>query len=197
MHTPLNKNLQDHDQPETPALLSSGQARVGGALILIALGIVFFLGQAKILNYGSNWWVIFLAIPGLVLLWAAFTTYQHAGVFNRRVGAQVIPGAILILLSIIFIIDPTWSFTRGLNFDIPFLRGINWDRIWPWALIVVGAALLYQAFRSRVVGTGVVGAALVVVGLVFVLNISWDVVWPLIIIALGVWLLTGAKPKRA
>ncbi|MCC7446760.1 MAG: hypothetical protein IT324_05050 [Anaerolineae bacterium] len=197
MQTGMHNKLQDHDKPDTLSLLSAGQARVGGALMLIALGIVFLLGQANLLNYGSSWWVIFLAIPGLMLLWAAFTTYQHSRAFNARVGAQVIVGAVLVLLSIIFIFDPTWSFTRGLNIDIPFLRSINWDRVWPWFLIVPGVALLYSAYRSRVLGTGVVGAVLVVIGLVFVLDISWNVVWPLVIVAIGVWLLTGARPKRS
>jgi hypothetical protein len=169
------------------------------AFILIALGAVFFLGQAKALDYSSSWWVIFIAIPGIALLWAAFTTHQQAGGFTTLTVIQAILGVAAILLSVIFLVDPQWSFTRSWRIDnvFPFLRDIYWDRIWPWFLILPGAWLLYVAFRQRQLGTGIIGAALVVVGAVFVLSISWDVVWPLAIVALGVGLLLYRRPVQS
>jgi hypothetical protein len=197
MQAPIDK--QKHPDHEPVLLLSAGQTRIVGAFILIALGVVFLLGQAKLLNYGSNWWVIFLVIPGLALLWSALTTYQHTHALRGKAGAQVIAGAVLVLLSVIFVVDPTWSFTRGWTLDtyFPFLRAINWGQLWPWFLIVPGLALLYSAVRNRVAASGIGGAALVVVGLIFLLNISWNAVWPLVIVAFGVWLLVGTRPKQA
>jgi hypothetical protein len=195
MHPGIDNNLRDSRRHREPLLLASGQIRFGIALILIAMGIVFFLGQANILDYGGSWWVIFIAIPGLILLWAGRTTHQQAGKVNTSAVIQGFLGAVCILLSIIFVFDPTWSFTRGWRLDtyFPFLRDINWGQVWPWFLVVPGVVLLYSGYSSRSISAGVIGGALVVVGLVFILNISWNAVWPLAIVAVGVWLLFGGR----
>lgn len=109
------------------------------AIILIAVGAVFLLMEAGVVNRGGNWWVIFLLIPGLALLWGAYTTYARAGALTNRTIMQVIAGGGLVLLTAIFVFDPTWSFTRG----------VNWDLIWPSALIVLGVGMLVAVFWRR------------------------------------------------
>ncbi len=195
----VDKDPMEKSKNGMSPLLSPGQFRTLGALILIALGSVFFLGQARILDYSSSWWVIFIAIPGLVLLAAASITLRRTGTFSGLALTQAVLGGICIVLSIIFIFDPIWSFTHGWTLDryFPFLRTINWDSVWPWFLVVPGAAILYSAVQRRNVGTGVFGGALIVVGFVFILDISWDVVWPLAIVAAGVGLLLGGMRRQS
>ena len=64
------KNAESH----STAGFFISRSRFTAALILIALGGVFFLQQAGILDHGTNWWVIFIAIPGLVILGSALVT---------------------------------------------------------------------------------------------------------------------------
>jgi hypothetical protein len=107
-------------------------------------------------------------------------------------------GVIALVLTAIFIFDPTWSFTRGWTLfgDWPLFRGVNWDALWRWALVVLGAAFLLVAYRNRSWGIGILGAAVLVVGLVFVLNISWNLVWPLAIVAVGVGMLLYGRARN-
>jgi hypothetical protein len=183
--TPVHKHNRDL------VLFTQFQFRAVIALILIALGVVFFLGQSKQLDYSSSWWVIFILIPGAVLLWAAFTTYRQSDRISIVTAVQAFLGVVAILLSAIFILDPHWSFTQNWHLEraFPFLQSINWDRVWPWFLVLPGADLIYTSFRQHLVARGFVGACLVVVGAVFIFNIAWDMVWPLFIIAVGLLLL--------
>ncbi len=179
-------------------LMSGYQVKITFALLLIASGIAFFLAQGKIIDWGSPWWVIYIGIPGLALLWAAYETYRHVGAVNGLARTQLALGIVALVLSFIFIVDPHWSFTKNLfNWpDVPFLRTIDWNHLWPWLLVVLGAALIYTGVRRHVAGTAVFGGILVVVGGVFILNISWDTVWPLAIVAAGVGLLLSGWGRR-
>ncbi|MBK8020928.1 MAG: hypothetical protein IPK19_05730 [Chloroflexi bacterium] len=198
----MSSNTQPQLHPDHPKafeLVSSGQVRAAVALMLIALGGVFFLGQAGALDFGSNWWVLFIAIPGATLLYAAFATFRHAGQVNRPVVVQLVIGLLALLLALIFVVDPNWTFTHhlfGIQVDIPFLNTIDWDRVWSWFLVVPGAGLLLSSFLRRVVAPGIFGGVLMGVGLVFVFDISWDAVWPLAIAAVGVGLLQGGLRQR-
>ena len=185
VHEPQSKRGEGH--PLDRFIIS--RSRLIFALILIALGGVFFLGQAGILDYGSSWWVIFIAIPGLVSLGSAAFTLLDAGKLTSSVVIQAVIGGVLLALSAILIWDPTWSFTRGWRLDrtFPFLRDLG--ALWPWILVVLGAGLVLAAFRQRSWAVGGLGGLLCLVGGVFLLNISWNIVWPLMLAALGVWLL--------
>lgn len=197
-HPKMNDRLlETHHEPEN-RFITSSQLRAMIGLILVALGGVFLLGQTDRLDYGSNWWIIFIFIPGVVFLWAAFTTYQHVHHINSLNALQAFVGVVAIVLSLIFIVDPHWSFTRNwnLNRTFPFLKDIVWDRIWPWFLVLPGIGILYRGFRQHSVTTGFWGGALVVVGVVFLLNISWDLVWPLAIVAVGLLMLFELLPAR-
>jgi phage shock protein C len=60
---------------------------------------------------------------------------------TRRDHGGVVFGAILLLVGGYYLLDQT----IGLN-----LPELNWDRIWPVILIVIGAAVLYGAWtRNR------------------------------------------------
>lgn len=191
--SPQPKNEQSHAYD----LLPPSQLKLAGALMLIAMGVVFLLIQAGQMSWGDPWWVIFLAVPGLLMLYTAFTVYQKEGSVTSPAVVQIVGGLVLLALTLIFIADPTWSFTR--NWRVSFLDGIDWDLIWPWFLIVPGAGVILVAARDRSIEKSIPGIAMVVVGLVFVFNISWDLVWPLAIVAVGVGLLlrSSNKPKNS
>jgi hypothetical protein len=122
-----------------------------GALLLIALGLVFLLQEGGLLSHSANWWVIFLLIPGLDVLWNGFVNYRQTHSFGGAAGVQLIGGAALVLLSAIFVFDPTWSFTRGWTLfnNFRLFSDINWDVVWPFALIVLGAWVLLGGLRRK------------------------------------------------
>lgn len=173
--------------------LSRGRLTTG--LILIALGVVFLLGQSGQLDYGSPWWVLFIAIPGIVIVGGSVKDYFDAGKLTAPVFWEFLIGAAALVLSAIFVWDPTWSFTRSWSDTFPFLR--NMSTLWPWLIVAVGAFALYRAYTLRSMRMTVVGLVLCIVGAVFILNISWDAVWPLIIVAAGVYMLFSLGRKQS
>jgi hypothetical protein len=157
------------------------------AIILIALGVVFLLLNANILSHSSNWWVIFLAIPGLGLFWNGYTGYQRNQRFTAVETTELIFGTILLLLTLVFIFDPTWSFTRNLFPDA------NWDSIWPFALIIPGLAVFVLGLVRQKVRPLAAGVVLMALGGVFYFKINWDFVWPFALILVGLVVLLNRR----
>jgi hypothetical protein len=170
------------------------QIQVIGAGLLVALGLVFLALQAGILEQGSNWWVIFLFIPGVGLLWSAYTGYRRAEVWAAPETIELTLGAVLLILTAIFIFDPTWSFTRGIG---PILPDVNWDQVWRWALLILGVALLVVAVIRGWTGIAVLGALIAFPGVVFVFDLRWDYVWPFALIIPGVFWLYHTLRQRS
>lgn len=162
---------------------ASSQAQVIGAILLIALGAVFLAQQAGILQASSNWWVIFLVIPGLGLLWDALVGYQKEHSVTQALAVEAILGLILVILTMIFIFDPTWSF-----FGSSFRSGV-WDRLWRFVVLGLGLVLLVVGFVRRWIGMAVFGALVSIAGVVFIFDINWNYVWPLALIIPGLALL--------
>jgi hypothetical protein len=125
--------------------------RIVGALLLVALGLVFLLQEAGLLSRSGNWWIIFLLIPGLDILWSGINNYRQTHSFTGAASVQLIGGVALVLLSAIFVFDPTWSFTRGwtLFSNFRLFSDINWNVIWPFALILLGVWALLGSRRRR------------------------------------------------
>jgi hypothetical protein len=167
--------------------LLTNRAQLILALMLIAFGGVFVLGEADMLDRRGSWWVIFIAIPGFVILGSGIADYLQTRQLSTGIGALVGFGLVLLLLSAILVWDPTWSFTRGWDDRFPFLRDLG--QLWHWLLVLLGVASIYIAYRQQTVTVGVLGGVLCVIGAVFILNISWSFVWPMAIVAVGIWLL--------
>jgi hypothetical protein len=159
------------------------------ATILIALGVVFLLLNANILSHDSNWWVIFLAIPGLALLWNGYTGYQRQQRFTTVNTTELVFGAILLLLTFIFVFDPTWSFTRNV------FPGANWDSIWPFALIIPGLVVFVLGLLRQQVRSLAAGVVLTALGGVFYFKIPWDLVWPFALILVGLVVLLNRRER--
>src|SRR5450432_4184790 len=67
----------------------SGQVRMVGAFVLIGLGVIFLLEEFGIhIPFLNNWWALFILVPGLGLLWRAYTSYQSAGMSTNETRGQ-------------------------------------------------------------------------------------------------------------
>lgn len=179
-------------------LLPAGLLRAGLALMVIATGLVFLLAETNVIDWGAPWWTIYIAIPGAIMLWAAARVAQRTGKPGRRSILLGGLGIIALILAAVFVFDPTWSFTRRWTIfsDWPVFQAINWNAVWKWALVLLGTAFLVVGERSRSLGTGILGAAVLVVGLVFMFDISWNLVWPLAIVAVGVGMLLYGRSRN-
>jgi len=178
-------------EPQASFLLSKTQAMITAALLLIATGVAFTLVYAGQISWSDPWWVIYVAIPSLMLLVAAGSALVQGDKGVRYASGNAILGLIGVAVSIIMVVDPTWSFTQAWRFDetFPFLRNVRWDPVWQWALVVLGAVSVVMALLRRAVGIGVIGVILMMVGGTFLLELSWDKVWPLLLVVLGTGLL--------
>ncbi len=104
------------------------QGRLIGAVILIALGVIFLLREVNI-PFFDNWWAVFILIPGLVILWNAYVAYNRDRSFTTSVIGQGIVGGVLTLLGAAFLFDISLGFLSNL---------------WPLILIAGGVALLLR-----------------------------------------------------
>lgn len=159
------------------------QTQFIGAILLITLGAVFLAQEAGVLRHSANWWVIFLAIPGLGLIWNAYTRHQEEGEYTTGQAVALVFGAALLVLTAIFIFDPTWSFLPAT------FRGRFWDQAWRFVVLGVGVVLIAAGIIRRRVNTGVAGVLVTLLGLSFVFDIDLDYLWPLALIIPGVLLL--------
>jgi hypothetical protein len=103
---------------------SQGGAWIVG-MILIVLGGLFLMRTMGIVDISlTNWWALFILIPGFGALSAAWRTYQEEG---RLTGAA--RGSMLVGLVLTFI-------------TLMFLFGISWTYVGPLLIIAVGIAII-------------------------------------------------------
>ena len=115
-------------KPDGQAQPHAGNYHWTGAVVLVALGVIFLLKEAGVVTLGDNWWVVFLLLPAAFLFISAWQRYQAAGQLAGNVWSQVLGGVILVVLALTFLFE--W----------------NWGMIWPVFLIVAG---LYMLIRRR------------------------------------------------
>ena len=73
---------------EQARLLTREEFTAMVGLTFVALGLVFVLGQANMLDYSSPWWTLFIGIPGLVFLVASALTIRQQGNLTAMAVAQ-------------------------------------------------------------------------------------------------------------
>lgn len=98
---------------------------IWGGLALIALGAIFLAKNFDLLDFGRNWWALFLLIP----LFATFSAFQQ---HRRASGGQFTPevrNAFIGMLSLAFIM-------------LVFLMGLRWHTVWPVFIIIAGVGFL-------------------------------------------------------
>lgn len=201
MSTPMNlKRINPAgDSVHHPlALLSRDQLKGMAALMLMGTAVFFFLAFSGIASWTRPWWVMYVAIPSAVLIYAAGASFFQAGRITGFFVTDAVIGVLGIVVSYIMYTDPTWSFTRNTELDrlFPILRQIDWNPVWQWMLVTLGAMALFLAIYNRVVGIGVLGSILAIVGMTFILELHWDYVWPALLFALGAGLLLQQKMRK-
>jgi LiaF transmembrane domain len=124
--------MSDRDRQQN----ESRGSRMGGlvgAIVLIAIGIVFLL-QNMGYSLPGNWWAIFLFIPAAYSLIGAWKSYRDAGgeITMAAVG-PLIGGLVLLALGLVFL------------FNLDF----NWGVLLPGVLIVLGFLALARWYWRR------------------------------------------------
>jgi len=101
----------------------------GGVLIL--LGIVLVARNVAGLELG-NWWALFILIPAIGSLTTAFRMYERNDRhFTSASRGPLIGGLVLLAVTAVFLFH------------------LDWGRIWPLLLILVGLGVLLTAFERR------------------------------------------------
>ncbi len=123
----------DQQTPET----TEGRRRRGGAPswaiggVLIVVGIVFLLRNVTGLVF-ANWWALFILIPAIGSLVTAYRMWENN---DRRFTAAsrgpLIGGIILLGVTAVFIFS------------------LDWGRVWPLFIILIGLGALLSAFERR------------------------------------------------
>jgi hypothetical protein len=98
---------------ETPVSQSRPRARShgggwAGGVILIGLGILLLLQNLASFHL-NNWWALFILIPAVGGLGAAWSNYQEAGRrMTRAVRSSLFGALVLMLITAIFLFSLDW-----------------------------------------------------------------------------------------
>ena len=101
-------------------------------IVFICLGIFFILWNFDVLEYFDNWWAFFILIPALGSLVTAWSTYKrNDNVFTPKVRDEIFWGLMLSLVAAVFLFD------------------LDWGKIWPGFLIIIGLEILLESVLKR------------------------------------------------
>ena len=120
----------------------------GIGITLIVLGGFFLLTHLFNLSIGSFAWTLFIIIPGLIMLIAAFTA-------DESVSGLVIPGSIVTTVGLIML----WQAFTG-HFE-------TWSYAWGLILSAVGLGIALQGYLTDNQKLSEDGRQLAIIGLIF------------------------------
>lgn len=101
-------------------------------LVLIAVGVLYFLHDFGYLPTFTNWWALFLLLPAVGTLSAARGAYQrNGGHWTFEVAGPFIGGLLFLGLTAVFLFD------------------LNYGWLWPLFLIAAGLLLIAAPMLSR------------------------------------------------
>ena len=111
------------------ALGPAGSWPIGG-LVIIAIGVIFLLG-----NFGmqlpARWWAVLLLVPAAAMPVAAVRFYRVDNTMSGRAMGPLIGGLIMLALA------------------LAVFFGLNWGVFWPLVLIVIGVAIVFRRGMNR------------------------------------------------
>jgi peptidoglycan/LPS O-acetylase OafA/YrhL len=94
-------------------------------LILIFLGGMFLLGNMGIWDVPlTNWWALFILIPAVGALSAAWRSYRQEGSLTGPARSSLLVGLVLTFVTLVFLFN------------------ISWTYVGPVLIIVVGVAII-------------------------------------------------------
>jgi len=99
-------------------------------LILIGLGLVFFVSNVTGF-YFQNWWALFILVPGIASFANAWNAYREDGRWSKRARGGLVGGSIISLVAFIFLFN------------------LDWGKIWPVFLILIGVNVLLGGWLDR------------------------------------------------
>jgi hypothetical protein len=102
-----------------------------GGVILIGLGLIF-LAQNFGIAFPKNWWAVFILIPAIGSLMAAWRNYEASG--GALSGAVIGPA----VAGLIFVAMAVARF-----------YGVTWGVFWPSILILGGAGVMARTMWRR------------------------------------------------
>ncbi len=107
------------------------------AVVLIVIGVVFLIKNAGWTGDWTfnNWWALFILIPAIGSFGNAWSSYASAGRrFTAAVGRSLMFGVLFVAITVIFLLQ------------------LNWDKVWPVILIIVGLGLVFGWRRGQTRG---------------------------------------------
>ena len=102
-----------------------------GGVILIVIGVIFLMQNFGV-EFPKNWWAVFILIPAIGSLMAAWRTYEGNG--GQLSGAVIGPG----IAGVIFVV-----------MAIALFYGLNWGLFWPIILILIGVGVMSRTLWRR------------------------------------------------
>lgn len=111
-----------------------GSGRIVPALVVIAIGVFFLLGNLDIdipfLRH-ANWWAWFILLGALGPLWHAMEHYRRVGSIDGEILHSLLTAAVIVWVAVIFIAQ------------------LSWSRWWPVFVIYGGLVMLVRSPRRR------------------------------------------------
>lgn len=128
----MMENMPESNNPapmhEPKRHKSSGSAR--WALVLILVGVILLVQNLHLVNISFHWWALFIFIPVLRSLSAAWDSARRSGRFSsavaRGLGSAVVVGTVAVML----------------------LFGLDWSKLWPLMLIAPGVSAFLSGIAS-------------------------------------------------
>lgn len=101
-------------------------------LVLIAIGAFYFLYEFGYVPALTNWWALFLLLPGVGTLSAALGAYRrNGGQWTTEVTLPFIAGLFFMGLTAVFLFD------------------LNYNWLWPLFLIAAGLLIITSSLLTR------------------------------------------------
>jgi len=132
-------------------------------IVLVVLGIVFFLQQTGNLTEHFNWWALFILIPAVSSLTGMYYAIRNSGTFNQT--ARSAAGTAVVFFTLSFM----------------FLFNLDWAIYWPLMVLAVGFSILIGSIPGdrvkdrqnikRFMSMGIwIGAGAILIGAAFLLK---------------------------
>jgi hypothetical protein len=98
------------------------------AVVLIVIGVVFLIKNMGWVgdNWSfNNWWALFILIPAVGSFGNAWSSYVSAGRhLTASAGRSLMFGVLFVAITVIFLLE------------------LDWDKVWPIILIIIGLGLV-------------------------------------------------------
>jgi drug/metabolite transporter (DMT)-like permease len=101
-------------------------------VILILLGVAFFLENAGYVVMTGNWWAVFIYLAAFASFANAWRSYHSKGEFGSTATGSLIWGLVLSVVATIFMFN------------------LLWDQWWPAILVAIGVGIVVgYVLRAR------------------------------------------------